>query len=58
MILSFRTDRSRQTVFVRLFDLWFYIPVNNYGHVEMVSEPNHTFASSALLESVEGREWS
>ena len=20
-----------------LFDLWFYVPVNNYGHVEMVS---------------------
>ena len=22
---------------VYLFDLWFYVPVNNYGHVEMVS---------------------
>ena len=20
---------------VCLFDLWFYVPVNNYGHVEM-----------------------
>ena len=21
----------------------FYVPVNSYGHVEMVSSPNHTF---------------
>ena len=25
------------TILVYLFDLWFYIPVNNYGHVETVS---------------------
>ena len=22
--------------------LWFYVPVNNYGHAETVSQPNHT----------------
>ena len=26
-----------------LFCLRFYVPVNSYGHVEMVSLPNHTF---------------
>ena len=32
-----------------LFCLRFYVPVSSYGHVEMVSSPNHTFswASSA-----------
>ena len=30
-----------------LFDLWFYVPVNNYGHVEMVSEPNHAIPGLA-----------
>ena len=31
-----------------LVDLWFYIPVNNYGHAETVSEPNHTFSWAGL----------
>ena len=26
-----------------LFGLILYIPVNSYGHVGMVSSPNHTF---------------
>ena len=26
-----------------LFGLRFYIPVNSYGHVDMVSLPNYTF---------------
>ena len=25
-----------------LFDLWFYVPVNNHGHIETVIKPNHT----------------
>ena len=24
------------------FDVWFYVPLNNYGHVVTVSYPNHT----------------
>ena len=34
------------SIFV-LFDLWFYVPVNNYGHVEMVSYPNRTVSGQA-----------
>ena len=30
-----------------LIDLWFCIPVNNYGHVEPVSEPNQTVPGQA-----------
>ena len=30
-------------LFVCLVGLRFYIPVNSYGHVEMVSSSNHTF---------------
>ena len=28
---------------LKSFALRFYVPVNNYGHVEMVSSSNHTF---------------
>ena len=31
-----------------LFGLWFYAPVNSYGHVETVSSPNHTFSCASL----------
>ena len=31
----------------RFVFLWFNIPVNNYGHVETVSYPNHTFPGQA-----------
>ena len=27
--------------------LWLNIPINNYGHVEMVNQPNHTFPGQA-----------
>ena len=27
--------------------LWFNVPANNYGHVEMVSQPNQTFPGQA-----------
>ena len=30
-----------------MFDLWFYVPVNNYGHVEMVSKPYHNVSGQA-----------
>ena len=31
-----------------LFGLvWFYVPVNNYSHVQTVSSPNHTFSWEA-----------
>ena len=29
------------------FDLWFYVRVNNYGHVETVTYPNHTVPGQA-----------
>ena len=32
---------------IALFDFWFYVPVNNYGHVETVSKPNHTVPEQA-----------
>ena len=28
--------------------MFFYIPVNSYGHVETVSSPNHTFSLGKL----------
>ena len=31
-----------------LFGLWFYIPFNSYGHVEMVSLPRPTFLGGKL----------
>ena len=34
-------------IFVCLFGLRFYVPVNSYGHVEMVSSPNHIFQRQA-----------
>ena len=30
-------------LFVCMFDLALYVPVNIYGHVGTVSSPNHTF---------------
>ena len=33
-----------------LLRLWFNIPVNSYGHVEMLSQPNHTFPGQALTK--------
>ena len=30
----------------------FYVPVNSYGHVEMVSSPNHTFSLVNLTEQL------
>ena len=35
--------------FFVLFGLTFNVPVNSYGHVEIVSSPNHTFFSWASL---------
>ena len=32
-----------------LSDLWFYVPVYNYGHVETVNYPNHTVPGQASL---------
>ena len=32
----------------RLFVLVFNVPVNSCGHVETISEPNHTFSSADL----------
>ena len=32
-----------------LFDLILYVSVNSYGHVEMVSSPDHTFPGQAWL---------
>ena len=31
-------------IYVCLFELLLYVPVNSYGHVETVSSPNHTFS--------------
>ena len=31
-------------IMVLLVGLWFKAPFNSYGHVEMVSLPNHTFS--------------
>ena len=42
-----KRDITQSIMYVCLFDLWFYVPVNNYGHVEMVSEPNHTVTGQA-----------
>ena len=28
----------------------FYVPVNSYGHVETVSEPNHTYSWASLTK--------
>ena len=30
----------------------FYVPINSYGHVEMVSSPNHTFFLGKLDRTV------
>ena len=35
--------------------LMFYIPVNSYGHVEMVSSPNHTFSWASLTKRLTSR---
>ena len=35
-----------------LFEVRFYVPVNSYGQVEMVSSPNHTFSLGKLDLSV------
>ena len=34
---------STEFLFICLFDLWLYVPVDNYGHVETVSWHKHTF---------------
>ena len=39
---------SKHYLFVCLFGLILYIPVNSYGHVRMISSPNHTFFLSKL----------
>ena len=36
-------------VYVFLFGLRFYVPVNSYGHVETVSLSNHTFSQGKLV---------
>ena len=35
-------------LFICLFEV--YVPVNSYGHVEMVSLPNHTFSRASLTK--------
>ena len=39
------------SLFAILYGLRFYIPVHLYGHVEMVSFPNHTFFLGKLSTS-------
>ena len=38
------------------YGFWFgsmlYVPVNSYGHVGMVSSPNHTFSLGKLEQAV------
>ena len=38
-----KSPRDGQKIPCRLFGLMLYIPVNSYGHVEIVSSPNNTF---------------
>ena len=33
-----------------LFSLMLYVPVNSYGHVGVVSSPNHTFSWASLTK--------
>ena len=40
-------DSGRRNNWV-FFYLRFYVPVNSYGHAEMVSSPNHAFFMGKL----------
>ena len=42
---------SQDICFVCLFGLILYFPVNSFGHVEMVSSPNHFFLSKLVLRA-------
>ena len=54
-VLSILSSRLRQVLLYNgskshwYIGLWFNTPVNSYGHVEMISSPNHTFFSLASL---------
>ena len=43
---------SIKVLFVCLLGLMLYVPVNSYGHVGMVSSPNHTFFLGKLQLAV------
>ena len=32
------------------FDLFLYVSVSSYGHIKIVSSPNHTFSSASLTK--------
>ena len=36
----------------KIFDLFLYVSVNSYGHVETVSSPNHTFSWASLTKQL------
>ena len=36
-----------------LFGLMYYVPVNSYGYVGMVSSPNHFIPGQAVLKTEE-----
>ena len=41
--LNFNLFNHQAYHYNSLFGLMFYVPANSYGHVEMVSSPNHNF---------------
>ena len=49
ILLPSADSRRVVCLFVCLFGLVLYIPVNSYGHVGTVSSPNHTFFSWVRL---------
>ena len=48
MIVAFLGRSLFLCVFVCMFGLMLYFPVNSYDHVGTVSSPNHTFFMSKL----------
>ena len=50
--IQYHKNRTFLFLFVCLFVLLLYVPVNSYGHYEMVSSPKHTFSWTSIEQAV------